>query len=188
MIPASNKRMGRSKGSSFFAMAVLQSTFGIALAQLNPQQAEQQRQAQQRAGQQRRVEAGQREVLEQAERRVARAQAEQQREIQERAEQQRRAELNVARTLEKERGEEERRALVLRQQKTELQPNQPAESAATSQVASAEARSLPPSSEVSKPEFHELPWRLIGIGLMSSGVLLALVRQLYLRFFNRSQA
>jgi hypothetical protein len=188
MIPASNKRVGRSKVSSFFAMAVLQSTFGVALAQLNPRQAEQQRQAQQRADQQRRVEAGRRDALEQAERRVARAQAEQQRKVQERAEQQRRAESNVARTLEKERREEERRALILRRQKTQLLQNQPAESAAGSPVTSLEARSQPPSSEASKSEFHELPWRPIGIGLMSSGVFLALGRLMYLRFFNRSQA
>ena len=178
--------MGRTVVSSFFAIAVLRSTLGIALAQFNPQQAEQQRQAQERVDRQRRVEAGQREVLEQAQRRIARDQAEQQREIEDRAEQRRRAELNVARTLEKEQREEERWALILRQQKAQLQQHQPAEAKVSPSVTNREAPSSPPSSDAAEPEFQGAPWRPIGIALMSSAILLALGRLIYLSFFNRS--
>jgi hypothetical protein len=175
-------------GSSFFAIAVLPSTLGIALAQFNPQQAVQQRQAQERADQQRRVEAGQREVLEQAQRRIARGQAEQQREIEERAEQRRRAELSVARTLETEQQEEEQRALVLRQQKSQLQQGRHTEAGVSPSLTYQEARSSPPSSDAAQPEFHGVLWRPIGIALMSSGILLALGRLIYLSFFNRSDS
>ena len=165
-------------GSSFFGIAIVQYTLGIALAQFNPQQAEQQH----------RVETWQREVLEQAQRRIARAQADQQREIEESAEQRRRAELNVARTLETERREEERRALILRQQKAQLHQNQPADAAAASPAASQEARGSPASSDSAESEFHAPPWRFIGVGLMSCGILLALGRLIYLRLFNQSDA
>jgi len=175
-------------GPSFFAIAVLRATLGIALAQFNPQQAEQQRQAQERADRQRRVAAGQREVLEQAQRRIARDQAELQREIEERAEQRRRGELDVARTLEREQREEERRALILRQQKAQFQQDQPAEATVSPSVTYQEAPTPPPSSNAAEPEFQGAPWRPIGIALMLSAVLLALGRLIYLSFFDRSDA
>jgi len=178
--------LGSSLSSSFFAMSVLRSTLGIALAQFNPQQAQQQRQALERADQQRRVEAGQREELEKAQRRIARGQAEQQREIEERAEPRRRSELNVARTLETQQREEERQALVLRQQKAQLQQDRPAEARVSPSVTYQEARSSPPPSDAAEPESHGAPWRPIGIALMSSAILLALGRLIYLRVFNRS--
>jgi hypothetical protein len=178
--------MGRTLNWSFFAIAVLRSTFGVASAQSNPQQAAQQRQAQERAAQQRRVEAGQREALEQAQRRIARGQAEQQREIEQGAEQRRRAEFNVARTLEREQREEERQALILRQQNAQIQENQHAEAGIPPSVPYPETRNSPTSSDAAEPEFNGAPWRLTGIGLMSSGILLALGRLVYLNFFNRS--